>query len=49
MEGLQMLYLACAALSLCALNAARAEDAFEYGSAYRAASVLPANLIAGNH
>ena len=49
MKCLQMLQLTLVALSLCAFNGARAEDAYEYGSAYKTAGVLPANVIAGNH
>jgi hypothetical protein len=39
----------CVALSFLVVGAAHADDAFEYGSAYKTASVLPANVISGSH
>jgi hypothetical protein len=41
--------LAGAAISVSSFGAACAQDQYEYGSAYKAATVLPANVIAGSH
>lgn len=34
---------------LAAFGAASAQDAYEYGSSYKTATVLPANVITGSH
>jgi hypothetical protein len=41
--------LLCAALSLSLSCAAHAQDAYEYGSTYKTATILPANVITGSH
>ena len=39
----------CVVFSLSTLGTAHAQDEYEYGSTYKAATVLPANVIAGSH
>ena len=41
--------LAGAAISVSSFGTACAQDQYEYGSAYKTATVLPANVIAGGH
>jgi len=39
----------CVVFSLSSFGAAHGQDEYEYGSTYKAATVLPANVIAGSH
>lgn len=48
MRWILMAFTACS-LALSTFGAAHAQDEYEYGSAHKAAAVLPANVISGSH